>query len=169
MFKALVSCLGSSITLWTRSGAAERSKRQVKLEFCPSLSPSNARIFAKKAPVFRPSSYKNEPVWRVSNTVYSIREQLGLHYKRKEALAAEQGVSVLCISNWRMTWPGCVAQYLLYNFKVTDTFNQATLEVYRQLKDEYFGFVRQAGELDLQLKEMEVVETFCFRSNYLES
>jgi len=50
------------------------------------------------------------------------REQLGLHYKRKEALAAEQG---------------------------------ATLEVYRQLKDEYFGFVRQAGELDLQLKEME--------------
>ena len=32
---------------------------------------------------------------------------------------------------------------------------QATLEVYRQLKDEYFGFVRQAGELDLQLKEME--------------
>jgi len=50
------------------------------------------------------------------------REQLGLHYARKEALAAEQG---------------------------------ATLEVYRQLKDEYFGFVRQAGELDLQLKEME--------------
>ena len=30
--------------------------------------------------------------------------------------------------------------------------------MYRQLKDEYFGFVRQAGELDLQLKEMEVVE-----------
>ena len=30
------------------------------------------------------------------------------------------------------------------------------MEVYRQLKDEYFGFVRQAGELDLQLKEMEV-------------
>ena len=52
---------------------------------------------------------------------------------------------------------------------MTDTFNQATLEVYRQLKDEYFGFVRQAGELDLQLKEKEVVETFCFRSNYLES
>ena len=32
------------------------------------------------------------------------------------------------------------------------------MEVYKQLKDEYFGFVRQAGELDLQLKEMEVVE-----------
>ena len=30
--------------------------------------------------------------------------------------------------------------------------------MYKQLKDEYFGFVRQAGELDLQLKEMEVVE-----------
>ena len=44
----------------------------------------------------------------------------------------------------------------MFNYKVTDLFNQATLEVYRQLKDEYFGFVRQAGELDLQLKEMEV-------------
>ena len=32
--------------------------------------------------------------------------------------------------------------------------------MYKQLKDEYFGFVRQAGELDLQLKEMEVVEKF---------
>ena len=43
---------------------------------------------------------------------------------------------------------------------------QATLEVYRQLKDEYFGFVRQAGELGLQLKEMEVVEKLsvaCYR------
>jgi len=50
------------------------------------------------------------------------REQLGLHYRRKEALAAEEG---------------------------------ATLKVYKQLKDEYFGLVRQAGELDLQLKEME--------------
>ena len=37
-------------------------------------------------------------------------------------------------------------------------FIQATLEVYKQLKDEYFGLVRQAGELDLQLKEMEVAE-----------
>ena len=35
---------------------------------------------------------------------------------------------------------------------------QATLEVVKQLKDEYFGLVRQAGELDLQLKEMEVAE-----------
>ena len=35
---------------------------------------------------------------------------------------------------------------------------QATPEVYKQLKDEYFGLVRQAGELDLQLKEMEVTE-----------
>lgn len=50
------------------------------------------------------------------------REQLGLHYTRKEALAAEEG---------------------------------ATLKMYKQLKDEYFGLVRQAGELDLQLKEME--------------
>ena len=33
------------------------------------------------------------------------------------------------------------------------------MEVYKQLKDEYFGFVRQAGELDLQLKEMEVLVT----------
>ena len=30
--------------------------------------------------------------------------------------------------------------------------------MYKQLKDEYFGLVRQAGELDLQLKEMEVAE-----------
>jgi len=52
----------------------------------------------------------------------SNREQLGLHYHRKEAAAAAEGV---------------------------------TLEVYKKLKDEYFGFVRQAGELDLQLKEME--------------
>lgn len=52
----------------------------------------------------------------------SNREQLGLHYQRKEAAAAAEGV---------------------------------TLEVYKKLKDEYFGFVRQAGELDLQLKEME--------------
>ena len=37
-------------------------------------------------------------------------------------------------------------------------FIQATLKVYKQLKDEYFGLVRQAGELDLQLKEMEVAE-----------
>jgi len=50
------------------------------------------------------------------------REQLGLHYIKKEVLAAEAG---------------------------------ATTEVYKQLKDEYFGLVRQAGELDLQLKEME--------------
>ena len=35
---------------------------------------------------------------------------------------------------------------------------KVTLEVYKKLKDEYFGFVRQAGELDLQSKEMEVVE-----------
>ena len=35
---------------------------------------------------------------------------------------------------------------------------QATLKMYKQLKDEYFGLVRQAGELDLQLKEMEVAE-----------
>jgi len=52
----------------------------------------------------------------------SNREQLGLHYHRKEAAAAAEGI---------------------------------TLEVYKKLKDEYFGFVRQAGELDLQLKEME--------------
>ena len=38
------------------------------MDFCPSFCPSNARIFAKKAPVFHPSFYKNEPVWRVSNT-----------------------------------------------------------------------------------------------------
>ena len=38
---------------------------------------------------------------------------------------------------------------------------QATLEVVKQLKDEYFGLVRQAGELDLQLKEMEVVQKLC--------
>ena len=37
-------------------------------------------------------------------------------------------------------------------------FIQATLKVYKQLKDEYFGLVRQAGELDLQLKEMKVAE-----------
>ena len=37
-------------------------------------------------------------------------------------------------------------------------FIQASLKVYKQLKDEYFGLVRQAGELDLQLKEMEVGE-----------
>ena len=37
-------------------------------------------------------------------------------------------------------------------------FIQATLKVYKQLKDEYFGLVRQAGELDLQLNEMKVAE-----------
>ena len=40
----------------------------LKLEFCPSFCPSNARIFANKAPVFRPSFYKNEPVQRIGNT-----------------------------------------------------------------------------------------------------
>jgi len=58
---------------------------------------------------------------RLARAKYN-REQLELHYRRKEALAAEEG---------------------------------ATLEVVKQLKDEYFGLVRQAGELDLQLKEME--------------
>jgi len=58
---------------------------------------------------------------RLARAKYN-REQLELHYRRKESLAAEEG---------------------------------ATLEVLKQLKDEYFGLVRQAGELDLQLKEME--------------
>ena len=40
------------------------------LNFARLFGPSNARIFAKKAPVFRPSFYKNEPVWRVGNTEY---------------------------------------------------------------------------------------------------
>ena len=47
----------------------KKTTKSLKLEFCPSLRPSNARIFVQKVPVFRPSFYKNEPVWRIGNTV----------------------------------------------------------------------------------------------------
>jgi len=50
------------------------------------------------------------------------REQLRLHYSRKEEEAAREG---------------------------------ATLEVYQQMKDSYFGLVRQAGELDMEVRELE--------------
>ena len=46
----------------------KKTTKSLKPEFCPSLRPSNARIFVQKAPVFRPSFYKNEPVWRIGNT-----------------------------------------------------------------------------------------------------
>ena len=45
------------------------------------------------------------------------------------------------------------------NCKPRYNFSQATLEEYKQLKDEYFGLVRQAGELELQLKEKQVACT----------
>ena len=61
-FRATLSCLATRwTTLW------KRTKSQ-KNEFRPSFRPSNARIFAKIAPVFRSSFYKNEPVWRIGNT-----------------------------------------------------------------------------------------------------
>ena len=43
-----------------------------KLEFCPSFCPSNARIFAKKVPVFRPSFLKYGPVWRIGYTAQNV-------------------------------------------------------------------------------------------------
>ena len=46
----------------------KKTTESLKPEFCPSLRPSNARIFVQKTPVFRPSFYKNEPVWRIGNT-----------------------------------------------------------------------------------------------------
>ena len=46
----------------------EMTTKSPKPEFRPSLRPSNARIFVQKTPVFRPSFYKNEPVWRIGNT-----------------------------------------------------------------------------------------------------
>ena len=50
----------------------KKTTKSLKPEFCPSLRPSNAHIFVQKAPVFRPSFYKNEPVWRIGNTVNGI-------------------------------------------------------------------------------------------------
>ena len=47
----------------------KKMTKSPKPEFCPSLRPSNARIFVQKAPVFRQSFHKNEPVWRIRNTV----------------------------------------------------------------------------------------------------
>ena len=59
LFKALLSCLENrSITLWTCSKSQNDGK-------CTYFRPSNAHIFAKKAPVFRPYFYKNELVWRI--------------------------------------------------------------------------------------------------------
>ena len=46
----------------------KKTTKSLKPEFRPSLRPSNARIFVQKAPVFRPSFYKNGPVWRIGNT-----------------------------------------------------------------------------------------------------
>ena len=46
----------------------KKTTKSQKIEFHPSFRPSIARIFAKIAPVFRSSFYKNEPVWRIGNT-----------------------------------------------------------------------------------------------------
>ena len=46
----------------------KRRRNHKKPEFRPSLRQSNARIFVQKTPVFRPSFYKNEPVWRIGYT-----------------------------------------------------------------------------------------------------
>ena len=40
----------------------KKTTKSLKPEFCPSLRPSNTRIFVQKAPVFCPYFYKNEPV-----------------------------------------------------------------------------------------------------------
>ena len=45
-----------------------RQNHKKKLELRPTFRLSNARIFAKIAPVFCLSFYKNEPVWRIGNT-----------------------------------------------------------------------------------------------------
>ena len=42
--------------------------RAIKTSICPSFRPSNARIFVKKAPVFRSSFSKYGPVWRIGHT-----------------------------------------------------------------------------------------------------
>ena len=49
----------------------KKTTKSLKPEFCPSLRPSNARIFVQKVPVFRPYFYKNEPVWRIGNTGFA--------------------------------------------------------------------------------------------------
>ena len=42
--------------------------RAIKTSICPSFRPSKARIFVKKAPVFRSSFSKYGPVWRIGHT-----------------------------------------------------------------------------------------------------
>ena len=108
MFKALVSCLGSSITLWTHSGAAERSKSRAKLECCPSFRPSNARIFAQKVSVFRPSFYKNEPVWRIGNTEIALLKSVN----KMELLSTF--IKVRITLPWELS-PGSSPNLKLYN------------------------------------------------------
>ena len=55
----------------------KKTTKSLKPEFCPSLRPSNARIFVQKAPVFCPSFYKNEPVWRIGNTGHCVLQTSG--------------------------------------------------------------------------------------------
>ena len=53
----------------------KKTTESQKLEFCPSLPPSNAHIFVQKMPVLRPSFYKNELFCRIGNTVAPL-----IHY-----------------------------------------------------------------------------------------
>ena len=89
-FRALSNYLvNRSTTLWT---CAKLQKRRQNYNF--EFRPSNARIFVKKALVFRPSFYKNEPDWRIGNTADKTRTSMNIAGPNKRLL---RWVVALCL------------------------------------------------------------------------
>ena len=113
-----------------------------KFKFCPSFRPSNARIFAKKAPVFRPAFYKNEPVWRIGNTAFpplvicysssaSSKSSLSMVFFFKWALdlnIQQNNIKYSCLWNKSLDWDLHVAVIERYvPWKPTYAFSQTYL------------------------------------------